>query len=126
MLRNEAERPPTLATVYWLIEKREAGKTEVLTIGLSGGREVLPVFSFEEEARMFLYLRRLGEGWDVGETLAGDLLLLLFDPHTNAGWIALDPIPEIGGEAVTGIVSLSRQSFVDRHTGERELGSGRA
>jgi hypothetical protein len=84
---------------------------------------VLPVFSFEEEARLFLCLRRLGEGWDVRAITAGDLLLLLFDPQSNAGWIALDPIPEIGGEALTDIVSLSRQRFVDRHAGERELKS---
>lgn len=122
MLRSEAARPPTLATVYWLIEKREAGRTEVLTIGLDRGRDMLPVFSFEEEARLFLFLRRLGEGWDVRETMAGDLLSL-FDPHVNAGWIALDPIPEMGGEALTGIVSVSRQSFVDRHAGVRELKS---
>jgi hypothetical protein len=123
MLRSRMVRPPTLTTAYWLIEKREAGRTEVLTVGLSGDREALPVFSFEEEARLFIWLRRLGEGWDVRETVAGELLLLLFDPQTNAGWIALDPIPEIGGEVLTGIVSLSRQRFVDRHAGERELKS---
>ncbi len=110
---NKATRPPTLATVYWLIENPETGRTEVLTVCLNGGREVLPVFSFKEEARLFLCLRRLGEGWDIREILAGDLLLLLFDPEANAGWIALDPIPEIGSEALTGIVSLSRQSFGD-------------
>ena len=69
----------------------------MLTISLDEGRDMLPVFSFEEEARLFLFLRRLGEGWDLRETVAGDLLLLLFDPHVNAGWIALDPIPEMGG-----------------------------
>jgi hypothetical protein len=121
MLSSEAARPPTLATVYWLIEKREAGRTEMLTIGLDEDREMLPVFSYEEEARLFLCLRGLGEGWDVRETVARDLLLSLFDPHVNAEWIALDPIPELGGEALTGIVSVSRQSFVDRHANEREL-----
>jgi hypothetical protein len=67
MLRSETARPPTLTTVYWLIEKREAGRTEMLTIGLDEDREMLPVFSYEEEARLFLCLRGLGRQGDRGQ-----------------------------------------------------------
>jgi len=62
MLSSRTARPSNLTTAYWLIENQEAGGTEVLTVGLEGGKEALPVFSFEEEARLFLHLRVLRKG----------------------------------------------------------------
>ncbi len=43
MLKSRAARPPDLATSYWLIEKHEAGQTEVPTVHLESGGEALPV-----------------------------------------------------------------------------------
>ncbi|HEX7170034.1 MAG TPA: hypothetical protein VF206_04320, partial [Rubrobacter sp.] len=44
----------------WLIVKddveAESGPPEVLTLGVDGDERVLPVFSFEEEALLFLRL----------------------------------------------------------------------
>ena len=45
-------------STFWLITRCENGGMEVLTIGSDG--EVLPVFSFEGEAEMFLRLGALG------------------------------------------------------------------
>jgi hypothetical protein len=120
ILKSGMAPSPNLATPYWLIEKHEAGLTEALTLGLQGGAEALPVFSFEEEARTFLYLRGLGKGWRVRGVVTGDLLPVLFGTHESAEWVALDPVPEAGWEALTAIVSLSRQSFMERHLGEEE------
>jgi hypothetical protein len=53
--RVARERP---GTAYWLITKNESGRLEVLTIDRQDeeGEEVLPVFSHQEEAEMFLWL----------------------------------------------------------------------
>jgi hypothetical protein len=34
-----------------------------------------------------------------------ELISVLFGQHANVEWVALDPIPEIGGEVLIGIVS---------------------
>jgi hypothetical protein len=104
-------RPSNLATAYWLIENQEAGGTEMLTIGLEGGKEALPVFSFEEEARLFVHLRGLRRDWQIREATGEELISVLFGQHADAEWVALDPIPEIGGEVLVGIVSLRRETF---------------
>jgi hypothetical protein len=44
------------ASVYWLITSNENGRLKFLALSLTGGEEVLPVFSSEEEAKMFLSL----------------------------------------------------------------------
>lgn len=113
MLSSRTVRPSNLATAFWLIENQEAKGTEMLTVGLGGGKEALPIFSFEEEARLFLQLRGLKEGWRIRETVDEELISVLFGQHANAEWVALDPIPEIGGEVLVGIVSLRRETFVE-------------
>lgn len=52
-------------TIYWLLVRDGHNGIEVLTTGLPDGRQALPVFSFEEEAEMFLYLRGLRDGWRI-------------------------------------------------------------
>jgi hypothetical protein len=54
-------------TPYWLVKRRDATDVDVLTLKLPGGEMVLPVFSLEEEAGMFLCLAVLEEGWQVEE-----------------------------------------------------------
>src|SRR5215213_1996597 len=62
------------STKFWPIAKHEKGGMEVFTLdpGGRGGKESLPVFSFEEEARTFL---RFGvpanAGWRVKKTRVG-------------------------------------------------------
>ena len=62
----------------WLIARDEigagGGPPEVLTLGAGGGVEgdgtILPVFSFEEEALLFLRLCGFGGGWRVSKSRA--------------------------------------------------------
>jgi hypothetical protein len=57
LTKNLVPRP------FWLIAKYQTGGMEVLRTILASGEEALPVFSFEDEARMFLELghRTAGE-----------------------------------------------------------------
>ena len=61
---------------FWLIVKDRTGGMEVLRIILASGEEALPVFSFEDEARMFLELGTSG-CWRVRETTTGEVTSVL-------------------------------------------------
>ena len=65
---------------------------EVLRITLACGEEALPVFSFEDKAKMFLELGAL-DGWRVRVTTAGELTSVLFGPCVGVCRVALDPLP---------------------------------
>ena len=96
----------------WLLSKHKSGLIEVvLTIETGGEEEALPVFSFEEEAEAFLSLGALGTHWGIRETTPGELVSMLYGPCAGVGRVALDPLPELGGEAIVGLVSLSRERF---------------
>ena len=97
-------------SAYWLVARNENGRLEVLTTG----EEALPVFSHEEEAEMFLRLRRVGfDGWQARESTAGELISVLYGPCAGVKRVALDPLPEMIAERTVGFVSLSRERFVD-------------
>ncbi len=64
---------------YWLLAKRGWGRLEVLTTRLADDRRVLPVFSFEEEAVLYLRLGARGSWW-VRRTGTGELVSLLYGP----------------------------------------------
>ncbi len=96
----------------WLIERDGGGPREVLTLGTELDEKTLPVFSFEEEALLFLRLSGLGCGWRVGENKPADLVSLLADPCSDTRRVALDPIPEIGLYGSHDLVCLSRDVFV--------------
>ena len=120
MSRNRAATP-NLTTVYWLIENPEAGRAEKLTVRIDPSREALPVFSFPEEAEMFLKLGGLEErGWRVVESTAGELVSRLAG-YRRAGieLVALDPLPEMMSPALDttiALVTLSLRGFARRHT----------
>jgi hypothetical protein len=120
MLKSRAVRPPDLATSYWLIEKHEAGRTEVPTVHLENGGEALPIFSWVEEARMFLDLGLLKEdGWAIRESTAGRLVSMLEEElRAEVEFVALDPMPEMATPpfgTMISLVTLDRQSFIDGH-----------
>ena len=112
----------------WLIVKEEVaaggGPPEVLTLadgdgagnetgnGAEGDGRILPVFSFEEEALLFLRLCGFGGGWRVSKSGAADLASVLSYACPDARRVALDPIPEIGLCGPHALVSLSREEFV--------------
>lgn len=105
---------------YWLIVRDGAGPVQTLTLGRGGERyseryseRALPVFSFEEEARMFLRLGISGGGWRLRETGAGELISLLHGLCASVNEVALDPLPEMAGEEAVGLVSLDRDRFIE-------------
>lgn len=123
MLKSRAVRATNLPTVYWLIEKYEAGPTEVLILRLENGREALPVFSWAEEAKMFLRFGGFEEnGWTTRESAAGELVSMLEEePHAGVGFVALDPMPEMVTPMfamMMAFVTWDRQSFIDCHIGK--------
>ena len=85
---------------------------KVLTTGLPSGEEALPVFSFEDEASMYLELGAF-DGWRVGETTAGELTSILFGPCAGVPRVALDPLPGPDAAALAGLVSTEREAFVE-------------
>ncbi len=58
---------------YWVIAKdaKDApdgfGQPDLLTVDLDGTGQALPIFSFEEEAEMFLWLQTTEDGREVTE-----------------------------------------------------------
>jgi len=98
---------------YWLIVKNENGPLEVLTPGLSGGEEALPVFSHEEEAKMFLWLGELGDGWYARKSAAGEITSILCGLCSSVKKVVLDPLPKMLDEKTVGLVSLERERFFD-------------
>ncbi len=125
MLMNKTTRPPPTGAVYWLIARNENGRTQTLTIH-RGGEERLPVFSFEEEAEMFLSLGKLREGWTLRRTTAGEAVSILMGSCAGVDSVALDPLPEMVCRGMVGLVSLSRERFMQRlieEAGFRESGA---
>ena len=91
----------------WLIAKQRCNGLEVFTIGSN----VLPVFSFREEAEMFLGLGYAADGWRVKETTYGELVSVLFAFHRKIRGVLLDPHPADLSEDVAVSV-VGRSAFV--------------
>jgi hypothetical protein len=87
---------------YWVIAKDGFGKPDPLTVDLDGAGEALPIFSFEEEAEMFLWLQTTEDGREVRETTPGQLVSILYGPCADVGRVMLDPLPEIGARMQKG------------------------
>ena len=104
------------ASAYWLIAKDQNVRVEVLTIE-HGGEEVLPVFSHEEEAELFLGLAGVGDGWRVRQSGAGEIISVIYGPCAGVRSVALDPLPEMVAEEAVELVSLGRNRFVERLVG---------
>lgn len=119
-----AARPPGPA--YWLIAKNENCRIEVLTVGLAEGEEALPVFSFEEEAQMYLGFEASGDGWRIRETRAGELVSVLFGLCARVGHVTLDPLPQMVTDETVRLLTLDRKSFVQDLLDESELKGGAA
>lgn len=102
--KNVAQRP------YWVISSHKGGYIETLTTRF-GGVEVLPLFSFEEEADLFLSLGVFEEGWKVRRSGAGEILSLLHGPCSGVSGVALDPVPEINGNPILKLVTVRKEDF---------------
>jgi hypothetical protein len=109
---------------YWVIAKDAKdrfGQPDLLTVDLDGTGEALPVFSFEEEAEMFLWLQTTEEGHEVRETTPGQLVSILYGPCAHVGRVILDPLPEIGARMQIGLLGMDRNDFVESVMGARSL-----
>ena len=109
--------PGSLAgPTYWLIPGRP-GPDDVFVLDLAGFGRSLPVFSFREEAELFLTFGGLGDGWRVGEGRVGDLLALFLGACADVESVILDPLPAALGDSTIGLAGLSPGRFVDRFLG---------
>ena len=75
---------------------------------------MLPVFSFREEAEMYLLMERLGSDWQIRETDVGELAWVLSEQCVSVRSVALDPLPSTLAEEGAELVSLGRERFVSR------------
>ena len=100
-------------SAWWLLARHSDSQREVLTL-THGGSEVLPVFSFREEAEMYLLMERLGSDWQIRETDVGELASVLSEQCASVRSVALDPLPSTLAEEVAELVSLSLEHFVSR------------
>jgi hypothetical protein len=106
-MKKRAPRP------FWLIVKDDLGRLDVLTTNLASGEAALPVFSFEDEARMFLELGALDGDWRVRVTAAGELISVLFSLCAGVGWVALDPLPGPDVTVWNGLLSMEREALME-------------
>jgi hypothetical protein len=114
------------SATYWLITKNGEGLPGTLTVGLGGGRKALPIFSFPDEADLFLTLGGFAQdGWRADENTCGELFSALADGATGEiEFVALDPLPEmLSGTfgAAIYLVSMSRRRFMRRLARERDF-----
>jgi hypothetical protein len=123
--QRERARRRGLEPGHWLIEKIEDGPVKVLTVDFRGGQRALPVFSHREEAEMFLWLGRLTDGWRARKSAGRELAGILSGFCTSIGFVALDPLPKMVAERTIGLVSLTREHFIDRLTGRGGLRTAR-
>jgi hypothetical protein len=109
---------------YWVIAKGAKdgfGQLDLLTVDLDGAGEALPVFSFEEEAEMFLWLQTTEEGREVREITPGQLVSILYGTCADVGRVMLDPLPEIGASMQNSLLGMDRNDFVESVMGSRSL-----
>jgi hypothetical protein len=83
--------------------------------------QALPVFSFEEEAEMFLWLQTSEDGREVRETTPEQLVSILYGPCADVGRVMLDPLPEIGARMQNSLLGMDRNDFVESVMGARSL-----
>lgn len=110
-------------TSYWLLVRDGRDGVEVLSNRLGSGQKALPVFSFEEEAEMFLCLRGSEEGsqdgWRPEEFVADDLLPLFYTFLEEVACVTLDPILENSFLDNSGLLSITREDFLARLVWQR-------
>ena len=98
--------------LLWLIANHENGRIDVFTLRPDDDREVLPVFSFKEEAETFLRLGETETAWRARETTAGELISLLYGPCARVNRVALDPVPVVDGEMGFDLAGWGRRAFL--------------
>ena len=112
---RQAKKPPSgpTPTTRWMVARHDAnGRLQPLCVR-AGTSKVLPVFSFEEEAEMFLHLGGYhSSGWRARENSAGELISVLCGPLADVEGVALDPLPEMLEGGTIELVEVGRRRFV--------------
>ena len=108
---------------YWLLVRDVENRGEVFTTGLSNGGRMLSVFSFEEEAEMFLCFRGPQDDWRTREIAPGKLRSLFYTTLEDVVCVTLDPIPENSFLDTSALLSITRQDFIARLEGST-VGAG--
>ena len=109
----------------WLIADPAEGNMDVFTID-DGGKRVLPVFSYRDEAEMYVRLQVApppgnppgAPGWEPRASSPGEIVSLLYGPLSDVARVALDPLPEVCGASVLGLLCVRREAFVLSLVGE--------
>jgi len=108
--------PAQRVDTFWVVLSG-SGPILPLVVDLPGGREALALFSGEGEARMFCSLREEGKADShLRETSVGEVISLLYC-LTAARHVALDPLPEVLGSRLLGLITLDRERFARSFAG---------
>ena len=113
-------RDKTTKRSHWLITKDITSRMDVFTTHLCDDPKALVVFSFEEEAQMFLWFRLAtpGGGWRVRQTSVGELVSVLYGPCSDTRKVVLDPVPEAGRAELAELLSMPQNDFLRFLLGE--------
>lgn len=95
----------------WLIADRTNGKMDVFTLD-GGGDRVLPVFSFRDEAEMYVRLQIGTPGWEPRASSPAEIVSVLYGPLSDVARVALDPLPEVCGASFLDLLCVRREAFV--------------
>ena len=114
-LTSRPTRSSRLCThsAWWLVARHSDSQSEVLIL-THGGSEMLPVFSFREEAEMYLRIEMLSGDWQVREISAEELISLLHEKCAIVRSVALDPLPGTWADGVVELMVLDCERFVSR------------
>ncbi len=101
----------------WLIVSLTDGKSDVLTLD-GGGDRVLPVFSFRDEAEMYVHLHLGTPDWGPRVFSADEIVSMLLGSLSDASRVALDPLPEACDKTLLDLLCVRREAFVRSLLGE--------
>jgi hypothetical protein len=82
-------------SALWIITRYLHNRMDVLTFDLENATGFLAVFSFKEEAELFLGVLEDDQKkhyWRSRETSVGEWLSILYGPCKGVGGVALDPL----------------------------------
>jgi hypothetical protein len=96
---------------WWLIVRDGGNLLEPLCV-YAGVERVLPVFSFEEEAELFLRLGGYDGHWRARKSCADELVSVLCGSCKGVKSVALDPLPEMLEDGTLALVGVGRQRFL--------------
>ena len=98
----------------WIITSYQNNRMDALTLDPDSDGGFLAVFSFKEEAEVFLNLLEDDQknDWRSRQTAAGELVSILLGPCAGVKGVALDPLPVLFSRAMLRLVSVNRERFV--------------